>query len=144
MLPGGGITIGVCGRAPGPIAGEGIAICTCPDEGLGAKPAPAGIVWPCGGIADTWGIRGGAEAWADEGRRAGGSGTGIGITGIMPCRITGTGGPCGVCGPTLGMRICGLWGKTGGARGVIEGGWRRCPQSGPGPDPVARLRASLA
>jgi hypothetical protein len=39
-LPEGGIVIGVCGRAPGPIAGEGIAICTCP-EGLGAKPTPA-------------------------------------------------------------------------------------------------------
>jgi hypothetical protein len=50
-LPEGGITTGVCGRAPGTVAGKGIAIGTGPDEGLGAKLTPAVIVWPGGGIA---------------------------------------------------------------------------------------------
>jgi hypothetical protein len=48
-LPEGGIAIGICGRAPGPAAGEGIGIGMGPDEGLGAKLTPAGIVWPGGG-----------------------------------------------------------------------------------------------
>jgi hypothetical protein len=118
MLPGGGIAIGVCGRVPCPIEGEGIGIGTCPDDGLGAKPAPAGIVWPCGGIADAWGVRGVLRPGPTKGVEPAGAGLGIGI---MPCGITG--GPCGAWGPVsgLGMCMCGLWGKTGGARGVIEG-----------------------
>jgi hypothetical protein len=130
MLPGGGIAIGVCGRVPCPIPGEGIGIGTCPDEGLGAKPTPAGIVWPCGGIADAWGVRGVLRPGPTKGVEPAGAGLGIGIMpwgvmpwgimprGIMPWGITG--GPCGPMSG-LGMRICGLCGKIGGARGVIEG-----------------------